>query len=300
MIPTLARYRIPPLIPRTPVPPAVRYPFPSHRTKRNHGQDPREVRISRELSYILRHGAKNEGVPIRSDGYADVDVLLRHRMFHGVDFSTLESVVKNDSKQRYHLIYEARPDMTNAWWIRANQGHSMDVSLDLKPLISAKLIPMAVHGTTLRAWEAICKQGISRMSRNHIHLAQGVVGSVTSGMRSSSEVMIYIDVQRAMAADLKFYLSRNGVVLTPGNELGYLKPRFFSRVERVKFSADPIPGWEESEEEGLPREGLPPAPNDRGLLKKERKPSSKEKRLARHKEHAAMIRRLQAPELEII
>lgn len=53
-------------------------------------------------------------------------------------------------------------------------------------------------------------------------------------MRKSSEILIYIDVQEAIDAGLKFYLSANGVVLTEGDDRGYLKPQFFSRVETVK------------------------------------------------------------------
>ncbi|KAJ7483309.1 KptA family-domain-containing protein [Mycena latifolia] len=301
MLPTRPLYRVFPVLPRTATPPASQRPFPLRRKGRHPGQDPREVRISRELSYILRHGAKSEGLPIRPDGYADVDVLLRHRSFRGVDFSTLESVVKNDPKQRYHLLYEPRPDSTRSWWIRANQGHSMsDISLDMKRITSIKEIPMAVHGTTMKAWEIISKQGLSRMSRNHIHLAQGVVGAVTSGMRSSSEVMIFIDVERALEEDIKFYLSRNGVVLTPGNDMGYLEPRFFDRVERVDFSADPIPGWDAREDDEVKNDDLdevPPEPID---PQEARKRAAKQRREARREAHTALMRRLYAPELGMV
>ncbi|KAJ7493183.1 KptA family-domain-containing protein [Mycena galericulata] len=213
-----------------------------------------------ELTYLLRHGAKNEGLPIRSDGYVNVEALLRHRSLRGLDFRLLEQIVRADKKNRYHLTYEPSSGTNNSWWIRANQGHSMaDISLELRRVRVPTEIPIAVHGTTMQAWESISKQGLSRMSRNHIHLAQGYTGDVISGMRSSSEVLIFIDVARALAADIKFYVSMNKVVLTPGNEAGILERRFFSRVERVKVSADPIPGWEGpdgDEDEIAGREGV--------------------------------------------
>ncbi|KAJ7663803.1 phosphotransferase KptA/Tpt1 [Mycena polygramma] len=199
--------------------------------------------VSRELAFLLRHGAKAAGLPIRSDGYVKVEALLGHRSLRGIDFTKLEAIVQNDQKSRYHLLNEARLGESDSWWIRANQGHSMpEISIDLKPITSANEIPMAGHGTSVNAWKVISKQGLSRMTRNHIHLAQGVVGDVIS-MRKSSQVLVFIDVARALDANIKFYLSSNGVVLTPGNNKGFLEPRFFSKVQSVG-GRKLIPVWE--------------------------------------------------------
>ena len=65
-------------------------------------------------------------------------------------------------------------------------------------------------------------------------------------MRNSSPILIFIDVQKALAAGIKFYLSANGVVLTEGDEKGYLRPEFFSRVETAS-NGQALPGWDRSE-----------------------------------------------------
>ena len=61
-------------------------------------------------------------------------------------------------------------------------------------------------------------------------------------MRTSSQILIFVDIQKALDAGINFYLSANGVVLTEGDEKGFLPPEFFSRVE----SADrkPLAGWD--------------------------------------------------------
>jgi 2'-phosphotransferase len=85
--------------------------------------------------------------------------------------------VENDVKKRYMLIEgpdDTTPTAGEVWWIRANQGHSLkvpftctlsietaltsnqEVALDLKPILSAEDIPMAVHGTNRAAWASIC------------------------------------------------------------------------------------------------------------------------------------------------
>ena len=61
------------------------------------------------------------------------------------------------------------------------------------------------------------------------------------GMRQSSQVLIYVDLESALDAGLKFYISKNGVVLTPGNEHGFLAPEFFMKVEHA--NGRPMPDW---------------------------------------------------------
>jgi len=62
-------------------------------------------------------------------------------------------------------------------------------------------------------------------------------------MRNSSQILIFIDVQKALEAGIKFKLSDNGVVLSAGDERGFLKPEYFSRVEDAK-TRRAVDGWE--------------------------------------------------------
>jgi 2'-phosphotransferase len=60
-------------------------------------------------------------------------------------------------------------------------------------------------------------------------------------MRESAQVLIYIDMQKALEAGILFFLSDNGVVLTEGDVRGFLSPEYFLQVEDRK--GRPIPGW---------------------------------------------------------
>ncbi|THH00641.1 hypothetical protein EW026_g1927 [Hermanssonia centrifuga] len=60
-------------------------------------------------------------------------------------------------------------------------------------------------------------------------------------MRNSAQILVYIDVQKAMDAGIKFFMSANGVVLTEGDSKGYLRPEFFARV--VTKENEPILDW---------------------------------------------------------
>jgi 2'-phosphotransferase len=61
-------------------------------------------------------------------------------------------------------------------------------------------------------------------------------------MRGSSQIFIFIDVQKALASGIEFFLSDNGVVLTEGDERGFLNPELFERVEDAKGVL--VGGWE--------------------------------------------------------
>lgn len=95
------------------------------------------------------------------------------------------------------------------------------------------------------------------MGRNHIHIAagkareSGVISGNTShpfilltaelwlGMRKTSQILIYIDTAKAMADGIKFYISANGVILTEGNEKGFLLKEYFLKVERANGTLVP-------------------------------------------------------------
>ncbi|KAK0532444.1 tRNA 2'-phosphotransferase [Tilletia horrida] len=102
-----------------------------------------------------------------------------------------------------------------------------------------------VHGTTLAGWERISvSRGLNRMGRNHIHLARGLpremlsalpqnaeakeneegkeeeAPTIISGLRPTATVLLWVDVPRALQNGVEFFLSENGVVLTPGRTMG--------------------------------------------------------------------------------
>ncbi|KAJ8503061.1 hypothetical protein ONZ45_g11188 [Pleurotus djamor] len=226
-------------------PQTQKQPQPQSSKLRGLPRDSPAVRLSKTLSWLLRHGAASEGLPVRQDGYVKVTDLLANPRLKELSLELIREIVDNDAKSRYHLMSETE-DGREVWWIRANQGHSMkEVKVDLQPVLAVSDIPsgVAVHGTTLKAWDSIQAQGLSRMQRNHIHLAQGLVDEgVVSGMRNSSQILILIDVPKALNDGIQFFLSANGVVLTEGDEDGFLAPKYFKRVMNGK--REPLPGWE--------------------------------------------------------
>ncbi|XP_053908510.1 tRNA 2'-phosphotransferase 1 isoform X2 [Cuculus canorus] len=188
---------------------------------RRRREDP-SVRLSKKLSYVLRHGATAVGLSMGPDGFAEVGALLALPLFAGVSEDDVRRVVGGDPKGRFTL----RPHPLR---IRANQGHSLPVPLlELRALSPPALPPTLAHGTRRRRWPQIRREGLSVMGRNHIHLAGGVPGDppLCSGIRADSEIVIFIDGPAAIAA--------NGVILSPGDSNATIPPRFFRSVLQLR------------------------------------------------------------------
>ncbi|THU87312.1 hypothetical protein K435DRAFT_920234 [Dendrothele bispora CBS 962.96] len=65
---------------------------------------------------------------------------------------------------------------------------------------------MAVHGTSEKAWQSISASGLSKMARNHIHMAQGLGVDGVVSIRNNSRILIYVNVEKALASRIPFYL----------------------------------------------------------------------------------------------
>ncbi|RKP35580.1 phosphotransferase KptA/Tpt1, partial [Dimargaris cristalligena] len=197
--------------------------------------DAQATRISKCLSFLLRHGAEKEGLSLRSDGYIAVDQLLRHPKLRQVPLATLQYVVDRDAKQRYTLREETSSSPPG-WYIRANQGHSLKASsLTLHEHTREYLSFILFHFTYIAVYPPppprIAQQGLKRMSRNHIHFAPNLPGAneVISGMRKKCDLRIYIDVPKAMQDGIRFYRSKNNVILSEGID-GIIAPKYFARI----------------------------------------------------------------------
>lgn len=161
--------------------------------------------LGRFLSLVLRHNPAAAQITLDEHGWADVEALLAGcaRAGRRIGRDTLERIVRENSKQRYSF----NGDHTK---IRANQGHSIAVDVELR---QAQPPARLYHGTAMRFLESIRAQGITRQSRQHVHLSADYPTALAVGTRHGRPVVLAIDAA-AMARDgYVFYRSENGVWL---------------------------------------------------------------------------------------
>ena len=98
--------------------------------------------ISKFMSLVLRHQPQKIGLQLEPAGWARVDDLLRRSAAAGRPFThdDLVDVVTTDDKQRFALSEDGLR-------IRANQGHTVEVDLDLPALTPPDAL---FHGTARR------------------------------------------------------------------------------------------------------------------------------------------------------
>jgi putative RNA 2'-phosphotransferase len=175
----------------------------------------RLVRISKYLSKHLRHAPERIGLTLAIGGWVNVDDLLSACAAHQfpITRAELEEVVATSDKQRFSF------DETKTR-IRANQGHSVDVDLELQPQIPPDVL---YHGTSEQSVPAILQSGLLKMSRHHVHLSKDVETARKVGMRHGRPVILAIAATAVQQAGFTFYCSDNGVWLVDQVPPQYLK-----------------------------------------------------------------------------
>jgi len=133
-----------------------------------------------------------------------VDSVLRLKRLSKWTVNDVRNVVASNDKQRFAL--RESPEDSRILQIRANQGHSFPVDLEAEELSlnHPDTLPSSViHGTYLKTWKesSIRTNGLSKMARNEIHFSPGIPeedSEVISGMRKSADVLIYVNLPKAL------------------------------------------------------------------------------------------------------
>lgn len=170
-------------------------------------------KISKFMSLILRHKPEVIGITLDEHGWANVEELIT-----GISATTsfnmdmLEEIVKTDNKQRYSF----NEDKT---LIRANQGHSIPVDVELEETVPPKFL---WHGTGEKYVESIDESGLIPKSRLYVHLSPDEKAAKEVGTRHGKPIIYIVCAGKMNEDGYKFYLANNGVWLTKEVPAKYL------------------------------------------------------------------------------
>jgi putative RNA 2'-phosphotransferase len=167
--------------------------------------DQRRIRVSKFVSKHLRHAPEDLGLTLEPGGWVLVTDLIAGAASAGFHFTReeLDEVVARCDKQRFAF------DETGTR-IRANQGHSAEVDLQLVPTEPPTEL---FHGTPERNVAAIPRDGLLKMARHHVHLSPDIATATKVGKRRGRPVILMVDAAKMAAAGHQFFRSANGVWL---------------------------------------------------------------------------------------
>ena len=159
--------------------------------------------ISKYLSLLLRHRPEAIGLNLDKNGWANIDELLKKS---GKKWSReqIQKTVKYSNKQRFAISDDGQ-------MIRANQGHSVKIDLNLKPVTPPQYL---FHGTADKFINSIMAQGLLPRTRQYVHLSAGTETASKVGQRHGKLVILRIPALAMHKAGHVFYQAQNGVWLT--------------------------------------------------------------------------------------
>lgn len=180
-------------------------------------KDEQLTKTSRYISLLLRHRPDIAGITLDECGWAKVTELIQGvNRTQPLTMEVLEQIVETDEKQRYSFN-------ENKTLIRANQGHSIPVDVQLE----RKQPPAKLwYGTGEKYVESINQKGLLSKTRLYVHLSADYDTAISVGRRHGKPVVYEVDTEAMHRDGYEFYLSVNNVWLTK-----YVPTTYLSNVE---------------------------------------------------------------------
>ena len=178
-------------------------------------------KISKFLSFVLRHKPESIGLKLDENGWAETKELLEKMNGNAFEVTgeMLNHIVATNNKQRFSFN-------ENKTKIRASQGHSIDVDLNLK---ETKPPEYLYHGTGEKYVTSILTTGLEKRNRQQVHLSTDMETAIKVGQRHGKPKVFIVESEKMNFEGFSFYLSDNAVWLTD-----HVPARYLQLIEKLK------------------------------------------------------------------
>ena len=185
-------------------------------------------RISKRISYWLRHRPDLGGLVLDKAGWVEVSDLLKSLKRDGVniDRPRLDEVVADNDKRRFEFDDSGTS-------IRARQGHSVEIDLGYSPTEPPEWL---FHGTASRNVESIRERGLHRASHHHVHLSTNAELMLEVARRHGKPVLIRVAAGRMHEEGHSFFLTANDVWLAESVPPEYTSKSNLAPPESISIS----------------------------------------------------------------
>ena len=170
-------------------------------------------KISKYLSFILRHKPDSIGLELSDEGWANIEELITRTKKFKLTKESIQIVVDSNDKKRFLISNDGQR-------IKANQGHSIQVELELESIIPPDIL---LHGTAERFIESIFKEGLNKQQRHHVHLSETQKTALNVGSRYGRPVLLKVDSKQMHEDGFEFFKTENDVWLVDCVPVKYLE-----------------------------------------------------------------------------
>jgi putative RNA 2'-phosphotransferase len=142
----------------------------------------RTERLSKYLSYLLRHNPSSLGLNIDEDGFVQLDRLVSaiqtKKEWNWVTRNDIMNIQRDSDKRRFEILRDK---------IRAIYGHTFSKRIHRDPVVPPKIL---YHGTSRDNLQSILRNGILPMRRQYVHLSISVDEAHSVGLRRDQNPII--------------------------------------------------------------------------------------------------------------
>jgi putative RNA 2'-phosphotransferase len=171
-------------------------------------------KLSKFLSYVLRHHPEEYYIELDEEGFAPLKELMEamintHHSWAKVE--DIEKLISEGEKKRFEIKGDK---------IRALYGHSVEVKIKNSFCPKGPLY----HGTSPEKLSTIISGGLYPMGRQFVHLSTDKETAYAVGKRHHPQpIVLEIDAEKACKSGIKFF-DRGVVVLSEKIPPEFIKP----------------------------------------------------------------------------
>lgn len=173
------------------------------------------VRLSKRMSYALRHDPSSFGLSLASDGSVPVseliDALNRTKKAH-YTYADIDAVMNMPGKRRFALENGR---------IRAYYGHTVRQEIERTLIRPPEIL---WHATSHKALDAIHSEGLKPMNRQHVHLSSTKETALAAGRRrDENPPLLEIRALDAWKAGVRFYEGNEDIIMSDPIPAEYIR-----------------------------------------------------------------------------
>ncbi len=175
------------------------------------------IRLSKEISYALRHAPWEYELELDENGFVSIKQLL-HSLNSSNEYDReitkedLEYIISCSDKKRHEIVGDK---------IRALYGHSIPTKIEKTTAIPPDIL---YHGTAKRFLDSIMKDGLLPMKRQYVHLSVDTdMATLVGKRRDHNPIILVIDAKTASKDGIKFYIGNDKVWLCDKMPAKYIK-----------------------------------------------------------------------------